>query len=154
MRRRDFISLGSGAALWPVVARAQPSATPHIIGFLGPTPAAIAATWFAAFVTRLGELGWKDGRDIEIEARWAEGQAGRLPQLAVDLVKLEPDVIVTWATVPALVVLRFRCLLQLPDRGRRKCCLCGGYVCSSSGGAAASSRDCSCVQGISRCTRV
>lgn len=104
MRRRDFISLGSGAALWPVVARAQPSATPHIIGFLGPTPAAIAATWFAAFVTRLGELGWKDGRDIEIEARWAEGQAGRLPQLAVDLVKLEPDVIVTWATVPALVV--------------------------------------------------
>lgn len=61
-------------------------------------------SWFAAFVERLDELGWKDGRDIDIQARWAEGQAGRLPQLAAELVQLKPDIIVTWATVPALVV--------------------------------------------------
>ena len=82
MRRRDFISLGLGTAIWPVVARAQQPAKLHTIAFLGPTPAAIAASWFAAFVERLGELGWTDGRNIEIDARWAEGQAGRLPTIS------------------------------------------------------------------------
>src|SRR5262249_19288210 len=73
IRRRNFITLIGGAAAWPLAARAQQPAKVPIIGFLGPgTPSAWSA-WIAAFVQRLRELGWIEGRTLAIEYRWAEG---------------------------------------------------------------------------------
>jgi putative tryptophan/tyrosine transport system substrate-binding protein len=82
MRRRDFIALlGGAAAAWPVAARAQQAAKLPTIGYLGVTTPAVSAQRHAAFVQRLRELGWIDGRNIAIEYRWAEGRE-RLPEIA------------------------------------------------------------------------
>src|SRR6476646_8419741 len=96
MRRRDFITLlGSAAAAWPLAARAQQPAKVPIIGFLGPgTPSAWSA-WTAAFVQRLRELGWIEGRTLAIEYRWAEGSPERFGEIAAEFVRLKVDVIVT-----------------------------------------------------------
>jgi putative tryptophan/tyrosine transport system substrate-binding protein len=95
MKRRAFISLLGGAAAWPVAARAQQPAKVPIIGFLGPgTPSAWSA-WTAAFVQRLRELGWIEGRTLAIEYRWAEGSPERFGEIAAEFVRLKVDVIVT-----------------------------------------------------------
>jgi putative ABC transport system substrate-binding protein len=80
MRRRDFISLIGGAtATWPLAVRAQQTRLP-IIGFLGAN-ATTWSTWTTAFVQRLRELGWIDGRTIAIEYRWAEGRSERFTEI-------------------------------------------------------------------------
>ena len=95
MRRREFITLLGGAATWPLSARAQQPAKVPIIGFLGPgTPSAWSA-WTAAFVQRLRELGWIEGRTLAIEYRWAEGSPERFGEIAAEFVRLKVDVIVT-----------------------------------------------------------
>src|SRR6478736_6588722 len=96
MRRREFITLlgGGVAAAWPLTARAQPAAKPPIIGYLSPTPASTEGQWIAAFVRRLHELGWIEGRTVEIEYRWVEGHAERLSAFAEELVRLKVSVIV------------------------------------------------------------
>src|SRR5215467_556186 len=96
MRRRDFISLISGAAAWPLVARAQQAH--KRIGFLGTSSLSLERHLLDAFVQSLRELGHVDGESIVIEYRWAEGQDNRLPNLAAELVRLGPDVIVTTGT--------------------------------------------------------
>ena len=102
MRRRDFISLIGGAtATWPLAVRAQQTRLP-IIGFLGAN-ATTWSTWTTAFVQRLRELGWIDGRTIAIEYRWAEGRSERFTEIGAEFVRLKVDVIVTVGTaVPAL----------------------------------------------------
>ena len=65
------------------------------IGFFGAGSAAAQAQWIAAFVQRLRELGWIEGRNVAIEYRWAEGRAERLDEIAAELVRLKVDVIVT-----------------------------------------------------------
>ena len=96
MKRREFITLLGGAAVaWPLAARAQQPAKLPTIGFLG---AATPATWslfVAAFVQRLRELGWIEGRTIAIEYRWAEGRGERFAEIAAEFVRLKVDVIVT-----------------------------------------------------------
>jgi len=95
--RREFITLLGGAtAAWPLAARAQqPTAKLPTIGFLG-TPAASAwAPWTAAFVQRLRELGWIEGRTVAIQYRWAEGRAERWAEFAAEFVGLKVDVIVS-----------------------------------------------------------
>ena len=95
MKRREFITLIGGAAAWPLAARAQQPAKLPTIGFLG---AATPATWsvfIAAFVRRLRELGWIEGRTIAIEYRWAEGRNERYADIAAEFVRLKVDVIVT-----------------------------------------------------------
>jgi putative ABC transport system substrate-binding protein len=102
--RREFISLLGGAAVaWPLPLRAQQAGKLPTIGVLGPSTPAAWTPWVAAFVRRLGELGWIEGRTVAIEYRWAEGRSERMIELAAELVRLKPDVIVTAGTaVPAL----------------------------------------------------
>jgi putative ABC transport system substrate-binding protein len=95
MKRRDFITLFGGAAAWPFAAHAQQPAKLPTIGYLGTASASAWAPWTAAFVQRLHELGWTDGRTVAIQYRWAEGRAERSAELAAELARLKVDVIVT-----------------------------------------------------------
>jgi putative ABC transport system substrate-binding protein len=100
MRRREFIAgLGGTAVAWPLTARAQQQGAKRpTIGFLVPGTPASHGKWVAAFVQRLGELGWIEGRTVAIEYRWAEGRSERFAEIAAEFVKLKVDVIVTTAT--------------------------------------------------------
>jgi putative ABC transport system substrate-binding protein len=98
MKRREFISLLSGAAAtWPLLARAQQTRLP-IIGFVG-ADATSWSPWTAAFVQRLHELGWTEGRTVAIEYHWNEGQPERIAQIAAEFIHLKVGVIVTNAIV-------------------------------------------------------
>jgi putative tryptophan/tyrosine transport system substrate-binding protein len=101
MRRREFITLLGGAAAWPVAAHAQRS-KPTLMGLLGSGTAAAQSEWTAAFVQRLRELGWSEGRNLTIEYRWAEGRSERFAEIAAEFVRLQVDVIVTHNTLPPL----------------------------------------------------
>ena len=101
MKRRAFIAALGGAAAWPVMARAQQSKLPTI-GFLGTTTKSAWAQWTAAFVRRLGELGWVEGRTITITYSWADGRSERYDEIAAEFVRLKVDVIVT-ASTPAII---------------------------------------------------
>jgi putative ABC transport system substrate-binding protein len=104
IRRREFVfTLGGAAAAWPMAARAQQPEKLPTIGFLGTNTPSAQSQWTAAFVQRLRELGWIDGRTIAIEYRWAEGRTERFPELATEFVRLKVDVIVTLgaAVIPA-----------------------------------------------------
>ena len=96
MRRREFITLlGGAAAAWPLAARAQQPKKLPTIGFLGTNTPSAQSRWTAAFVQRLRELGWIEGRTIAIEYRWAEGRSSRATEIAAEFVRLKVDVIVT-----------------------------------------------------------
>ena len=98
IRRREFISTLCGMAVaWPLSVRAQ-QAKAATIGLLGTGSAGAQAQWTAAFVQRMRELGWVEGRNLVIEYRWAEGHTERLSKLANELVRLKVDVIVTHNT--------------------------------------------------------
>jgi putative ABC transport system substrate-binding protein len=102
MKRRDFITLLGGAAAWPIAARTQQAGGLPSIGFLGTDPS-LWAPWTAAFVQRLREFGWIDGRTVVIEYRWAEGHSDRYAEIAAEFVRLKVDVIVAVGTaVPTL----------------------------------------------------
>jgi putative ABC transport system substrate-binding protein len=99
MKRREFITLlGGAAATWPCGARAQQGGRLPTLGFLGSNTPSTQSPWTAAFVQRLRELGWVEGRTIAIEYRWAEGQSERAAEIAADLVRLNADVIFTSGT--------------------------------------------------------
>jgi len=95
MKRRDFITLLGGAAVWPLAARAQQGERMRRIGVLSTLPAddpeATART--AAFLQTLQELGWTDGRNIRIDIRWGAGDPERIRKHVAELVALKPDVI-------------------------------------------------------------
>src|SRR5262245_44896198 len=101
MRRREFIRFIGGAATWPLAARAQQSGKLPTIGFLGANTPSIQSLWTAAFVQRLNELGWTEGRNIAIEYRWGEGHVDRSPTFFAEFVRLKVDVIVTHGTANA-----------------------------------------------------
>jgi putative ABC transport system substrate-binding protein len=99
MKRRDFITLLGGATAWPITARAQQPAM-SVIGFIGGSSPESFAPNFAALRQGLQEAGFVEGRNAEIEARWARGQFDRLAGFAADLVGRRAAVIVT-QTLPA-----------------------------------------------------
>ena len=112
MRRRNFIALLGGAAAWPLAARAQQPSKVPTIGFLGANPS-IESTRVAAFVQRLRELAWIDGRNLAIEYRWAEGRNERYAENAAELVRLKVDVIVTSATPPTVAAKQATALIPI-----------------------------------------
>jgi putative ABC transport system substrate-binding protein len=87
--------LFGGVACWPLAARAQQPGKLPTIGFLGQNTRSAQSQWTAAFVQRLRELGWIEGRTVTIEFRWAEGRSERYPEIVAELVRLKVDVIVT-----------------------------------------------------------
>jgi putative ABC transport system substrate-binding protein len=100
MKRREFMAALGGAAAWPLVARAQqPGGMPRI-GLLSafaendPEPQA----WNRELLERLQELGWANGRKVQIEFRFAGGDEARLSSLATELIEQRPDMIIA---VPA-----------------------------------------------------
>jgi putative ABC transport system substrate-binding protein len=99
MKRREFITLLGGAtATWPLAARAQQPAKLPTVGFLVAGTPESHGKWVAAFVKRLSELGWIEGRTVAIEYRWAEGSTERFAEIAAEFVRLKVDVILTSAT--------------------------------------------------------
>jgi ABC-type uncharacterized transport system substrate-binding protein len=101
VRRREFIEFSALALAWPIAARAQPAKLPTI-GFLGAGAQSAWTHWTAAFVQRLHELGWLEGRTVTIEYRWADGRTERFREIAAEFVRLKVDVIVTvGSAVPA-----------------------------------------------------
>ncbi len=96
MRRRAFISLlGGAAAAWPLAARAQQGERVRRIGVLSPLPADHPddQVRYAAFLEALRQLGWTDGRNVRIEARWSAGDPAITRKYAAELVALAPDLI-------------------------------------------------------------
>src|SRR6516165_9902525 len=105
MRRREVITLLSGAALIrPLAARAQQPAMP-VIGFLHPASRDANAVRLRGFHRGLKEVGYVEGENVTIVYRFAENQLDRLPALAAELVRRQVAVIAsTGATTPALAV--------------------------------------------------
>ena len=113
MRRRDFITLVGGAAAWPLAAQAQQTGKLPTIGFLGPTTASAMDRWVKAFVQRLNELGWIEGRNVAIEYRWAEARTERFAEIASEFVRLKVDVIVTYASAPSIAAKETTALIPI-----------------------------------------
>lgn len=105
--RRAFITALGGAAAWPLTARAQQPARMRRVGVLmnlaADDPQSQARS--TAFVQGLQQLGWTDGRNVQIDFRWAAGNAARFLQYAQELVALAPDVILASAS-PAVAALQ------------------------------------------------
>jgi putative ABC transport system substrate-binding protein len=95
MKRREFIILLGGAVAWPLAARAQQGGRLPTIGLLGVGTASGWVYFTGAFVQRLRELGWIEGRTVAIEYRWAEGRRERFGEIAAEFIALKVDVIVT-----------------------------------------------------------
>jgi putative tryptophan/tyrosine transport system substrate-binding protein len=112
MKRREFITLlGGAAAAWPFAARAQQGEKMRRIGVLMNLPADDPESQrrMVAFVQQLQQLGWTDGRNVRIDARWSAGDAERIRKNTAESVALAPDVIVaegSAALAPSLQLTR------------------------------------------------
>src|SRR5436190_1648429 len=102
MKRQVFITLLGSSVLWPLAGRAQNTGTKPRIGFLGNSSAALESNLVTAFRDGLREFGYEDGRNIDIDYRWAEGNYELFSTLAAELVAQRVAVIVTAGT-PAVL---------------------------------------------------
>jgi ABC-type uncharacterized transport system substrate-binding protein len=108
MRRRTFIVGLGGAAAWPMVARAQQREPLRRVAVLVPLAADIpgAQEDYSAFLNAFQQLGWTDGRNVQIEVRWAGGDEAEIRKYVEELVALSPDVILTSGSSGAETVLK------------------------------------------------
>jgi putative ABC transport system substrate-binding protein len=90
--RRQLLAALSGAAAWPLAARAQQPVLP-VVGFLNSGAPTERASLVAAFRQGLAELGYIENQNVTIEYRWAEGEYARLPALITDLMRRQPTVV-------------------------------------------------------------
>jgi putative ABC transport system substrate-binding protein len=105
MRRREFITLvGSAAVAWPLETRAQPDRIRRIGVLMGSDPS--AQSYVTAFRDALTKLGWTEGSNLRIEARWSAGDADKIRLFAKELVDLRPDVIVGQSTAAVVALVR------------------------------------------------
>jgi putative tryptophan/tyrosine transport system substrate-binding protein len=102
MKRREFITLLGGAVAWPLPASALQTSKLPTIGFLSPTTASVENQRVAAFVHRLRELGWIEGRTTGIKLRWVEGGSERTAEIVVEFARQKVDFIVSGGTVSVL----------------------------------------------------
>src|SRR5436190_112283 len=100
MKRRDFIWLLGNFAIWAAEARAQQPL--RTIALIGNTPAAFGP-WQAALVERLGQLGWIEGRTLQVEYRWSDGRRERVVEIAAELVSKKVDLISTYGGAAVVV---------------------------------------------------
>ena len=100
MKRRAFITLIGGTAAWPLAARAQQSEPVRRVGVLMAFAEGDheAQSWVAALRAELRKLGWTEGRNIEIDTRWAAADVELMGRFAKELVALQPDLMVTSST--------------------------------------------------------
>jgi putative ABC transport system substrate-binding protein len=98
LKRRDFMTLLGGAAVWPLTVRAERAARPAHIGFLGANTQSGIESRLERFRTGLRDLGYVEGENILIDFRWAEGDYTRLVKFAAELVRLKIDLLVTYGT--------------------------------------------------------
>jgi putative tryptophan/tyrosine transport system substrate-binding protein len=116
--RRAFISaLGTAAAAWPLAARAQQPAKLPTIGVLGSSSRSVARQWLAAFVKRLGELGWNDGRTVAMEVRWSDGSTARSVEFIAEFVRGKVDVIVTTGSANVIAAKQATSLIPIVFAG-------------------------------------
>src|SRR5262249_42371808 len=113
MKRRDAITLLGGAAAWPLAARAQQATKPSTIGYLGLGTLATESQRMAAFVQRLRELGWIEGRTVAIDYHWADGRRELMAEIAAEFVRLKVDVIFAGGTEPALAAKKATALIPI-----------------------------------------
>ena len=99
LKRREFIAVVGGAAVWPLAARAQQSAVP-VIGYVGTGSRESDAFRLPSFHQGLSESGYVEGRNLSIEYRWAEGDNNRLPAIMGELARREVAVIAVPASTP------------------------------------------------------
>ena len=107
IQRREFITLlGGAAAVWPISARAQQGGPPRRLGLLaGGADDAYQKANIAALSEGLAKLGWVEGRNLQVEVRFAGGDRDRISAHAVELVRLAPEVIVvSGATLGTIAV--------------------------------------------------
>jgi putative ABC transport system substrate-binding protein len=118
MRRRDVITLiGGAAAAWPIAARGQQTVKLPTIGFLGSATPSFEGQRVAAFVQRLRELGWIEGRNVAIEVRWSEGRNERYAEIAAEFVRLKVEVIATQGTAPVLAAMHATSVIPIVFAG-------------------------------------
>jgi ABC-type uncharacterized transport system substrate-binding protein len=103
--RRGVIGLVGSAVAWPLAARAQQPAMP-VVGFMSPLSVATAARNLSSLRNGLRDLGYSEGRDVKIEARFADGVAERFPVLVADLLALKPAVLLVGSTAAILAARR------------------------------------------------
>ena len=106
MRRRELVAILGSAAVLPLASRAQQATKMAHVGWLSPGSQSSDRSFTASFREGLRELGWIEGQNIAIESRWAEGKFERLPDLAMELVRLKVDVIVANVTQASLAAKR------------------------------------------------
>jgi putative ABC transport system substrate-binding protein len=102
MKRRKFITLLGSAVAWPLAASAQQTPRLPTIGSPSPMTASVESQRAAAFVQRLRELGWIEGRTVAIKVRWAEGRSERAADIVAEFVRQKVDVIVSRGSVSVL----------------------------------------------------
>jgi putative tryptophan/tyrosine transport system substrate-binding protein len=100
MRRRDFITLVGGAAVWPRAARAQQSSMP-VVGILQPGSPEVYVHFMEAFRRGLGEGGYVEGKNVVLISRWPQTDSDRLTEFATELVNHHVAVIATPFSLPA-----------------------------------------------------